>query len=98
LVLKLVPGHPEAERMGYIACELLMVETLKKGLALRNMKPEVQQAQRLAALKAGRKALAGKGDLERAWSDLREVAVYASDDPKVRGMLKSIEALRATDG
>jgi len=97
-VLKLVPGHREAKRQGYIACELVMVETLRQGLVLRNLSADVKQLRRLGAMRAARKALQGRGNLERAWIDLREVAVFAPEDKKVIELLQSIEAIRATGG
>jgi hypothetical protein len=56
-VLKLVPGHVEAERQGYIACELLMVETLRSALVLRNLSDEAKESRRKAAKREARLAL-----------------------------------------
>ncbi len=97
-VLKLAPGHAEAERGGYTACELLMVETLRHGLVLRNLRPKERQYRRQSAVRAARKALAGRGDLDRAWAALREVAIFAPDDARVAELLESMETKRATGG
>ncbi len=95
-VLKLVPGHAEAERGGYTACELLMVQTLHHGLVLRTLDPEIKKGKRLAAVRGAKKALSGRGDLDRAWSALREVAIFAPEDARVVELLQEMEARRAT--
>jgi pSer/pThr/pTyr-binding forkhead associated (FHA) protein len=97
-VLKLAPGHRQAQRRGYIACELLMVETLRGGLELRNMSDEDKKARRLLAIRVARKALQGKGSLEAAWLNLREVAIFAPQDQKLMELLQSVETLRASGG
>lgn len=97
-VLKLAPGHGPAQRQGYIACELLMVETLRGGLVLRNLSEEAKKTRRLSAIRAARKALQGTGSLEVAWLHLREVAVFAPEDEQLMELLRSVETLRASEG
>ena len=131
-VLKLAPQHGEAERRGFMACELLAVETLRGGLVLRTMDISAKQTRRTAAIRGGRKALKAVKDariaesritkippgdaqrdaetraqsaqakarrmLERAWLDLRDVAVFAPDDDKVKDLLHQVETLRASAG
>jgi hypothetical protein len=73
-----------------------MVQTLHHGLVLRTLDPETKKGKRLAAVRGAKKALSGRGDLDRAWSALREVAIFAPEDARVVELLQEMEARRAT--
>ena len=91
-VLKLTPGHVVAQRMGYRSCELLLVDTLRHGLVVRNLPEEEQMARRKEALRIARRALRGRGDLERAFRRLRRVGVFLPEDEEIAEALGAIEA------
>jgi pSer/pThr/pTyr-binding forkhead associated (FHA) protein len=77
-VLKLAPGHAEAERQGYIACELLMVETLRSALVLRNLSDEAKESRRKAAKREARLALRAVRDARKATKQWRSAGSEAS--------------------
>jgi hypothetical protein len=77
-VLKLAPGHVEAERQGYIACELLMVETLRSALVQRNLSDEAKESRRKAAKREARLALRAVRDARKATKQWRSAGSEAS--------------------
>jgi len=97
-VLKDVPNHKEAVRNGFTACEQLMIETMRRGLLLRNLSEPAKKSKRSEALKAAKLALNGRGDMALAFLLLREVAVFAPEDVKVLSALEALETRRAVGG
>jgi hypothetical protein len=61
----------EAERQGYIACELLMVETLRSALVQRNLSDEAKESRRKAAKREARLALRAVRDARKATKQRR---------------------------
>jgi pSer/pThr/pTyr-binding forkhead associated (FHA) protein len=95
-VLTLSEGHSVAQRMGYRACEQLLISRMRRGLVLRNLPADERLARRTAALKMGRQALKGRGDLARAAKRLRAVVVFMPDDKEVRALLAETELAAAS--
>ena len=70
-VLQLDPGHPDAERMGYISVEFITIQALQAGLQ-RKASSDVDRAQaKVAALTQAEEALRGQGSVRDAQKTVR---------------------------
>ena len=88
--LKVVPEHPEAERMGIISCEYLLLDTLKDGLALRVLPEAEKQRRRTGAIKLARRAQRGRANVKDAVAALQEVLVFMPSDEAITDMLQKL--------
>jgi len=82
--------------MGYRSCELLLVDTLRHGLVLRNLPEDEQMSRRKEALRIAQRALRGRGDLERAFRRLRRVGVFLPEDEEITEALAAVESRLAS--
>lgn len=89
--LRLVPDHPESERLGAVSCEYLVLDELNKGIVLRSLPEEEQQARRSAAIRTARSAVRGRSDAAAARAVLREVLVFLPEDQRVTGLLEQLK-------
>ena len=70
-VLQLDPGHPDAERMGYISVEFITIQASQAGLQ-RKASSDVDRAQaKVAALTQAEEALRGQGSIRAAQKTVR---------------------------
>ena len=70
-VLQLDPGHPDAERMGYISVEFITIQALQAGLQ-RKASSEADRSQaKLDALTQAEEALRGQGSINQAQKAVR---------------------------
>jgi pSer/pThr/pTyr-binding forkhead associated (FHA) protein len=95
-VLTLSEGHAVAQRMGYRACEQLLISRMRQGLVLRNLPVDEQLARRTVALQLGRQALTDRAGLAQAARRLRAVVVFLPEDDEVRALLAETELARAS--
>jgi len=89
--LRLVPNHPEAERLGAVSCEYLLLDELNKGIVLRSLSEEEQQSRRTAAIRTARSAVRGLSDAAAARAALREVLVFLPEDQRVTSLLEQLK-------
>jgi hypothetical protein len=89
-------GHAVAQRMGYRACEQLLISRMRQGLVLRNLPVDEQLARRTVALQLGRQALTDRAGLAQAARRLRAVVVFLPEDDEVRALLAETELARAS--
>ena len=88
--LKLVPGEAEAEKMGALSTEYLMLDTMKHGLVLRSLSGSEQQSRRSSALRLARRAIAGRADKAQAVAALTDVLIFLPEDARVQGLLAKL--------
>ena len=90
--LQIAPKHEEAERMGYLACEYLALDVLRRAVVV-NTTPEDQRRQALRdALALASRAEQGTGDLNEARDALRLALDFFPGDPKALAALAAIRA------
>jgi len=89
---RLVPGHPEARRLGVLSTENLMLSTMREGLVLRNLPEREKKSMRNQALRMGNRALSGREDRSKAIDALRNVLVVNPDDTRVRTLLGKLKS------
>ena len=70
-VLKLDPNHADAKRMGFLACEFIVIRSMKESVERNAASDEEREAAKEEALDLGNKALKGKGSLNDARSKVR---------------------------
>ncbi len=71
-VLELDPGHPDAERMGYVSVEFITIQSLQAGL-LRKASSEAERAQaKVDAMATAEQALRGQGSISEAQKAVRD--------------------------
>ncbi len=89
-VQQLDPGHPDAKRMGYVACEFIAIQRLYDGLAARSASGAQRSAARQAALDA-----VGAAQTPAAFADARVLVAAAlalePTDPALAAALASLE-------
>ncbi len=93
--LNVLPNHPEAERMGAVACEYVMLDELKKGLRLRTLSEADQQKKLRDALSLANRAVRASSSVEEktvARTALLEVEVFSPDDDRVRSLLEQLKS------
>ena len=90
--LRISPTHPEAERMGSVSCEYVMLDSINKGVLLRGLSDEVKQQRRSEAVRVGRRALRGKASVEEAREALMDVLVFAPEDEDVGSLLEQLKS------
>jgi pSer/pThr/pTyr-binding forkhead associated (FHA) protein len=84
------PAHEDAQRMARVSTEFLMFATLHRGLVLRNLPEREQRRLRMVAVKSGKSALRGRGDVKEASKMLREVLVFLPDDAQVQALVTDL--------
>jgi pSer/pThr/pTyr-binding forkhead associated (FHA) protein/tetratricopeptide (TPR) repeat protein len=92
-VQKLDPQNPMAVKMGYHACEFLVIRSLGDDLTRRSTSLDEQRAAYVAAMAAARAALAGTGGpLDDAIQGLESTRAFFPDDAPLTDLLARLEA------
>jgi pSer/pThr/pTyr-binding forkhead associated (FHA) protein/tetratricopeptide (TPR) repeat protein len=82
-VIKLDPDHEDAERMGYLACEFIAIQTLQERVN-KDAASDAEKAEtKAAALEAAEVALAGDGSLADAREEVRVALTLLPDDKEL---------------
>lgn len=89
-MLAQTPAHENAQRMARVSTEFLMFATLRRGLVLRSLPEREQRRLRMEAVKTGKAALRGRGDVKEASKMLREVLVFLPDDAQVQALVTEL--------
>ena len=88
---KLVPGHPEARRLGVLSTENLVLAVLREGLVLRNLPDQDKKSMKSQAFRLAKQALAGRGDRKDAVTALRNVMIFSPDDQRAKSLLYKLD-------
>ena len=70
-VLRLDPNHADAKRMGFVACEFIVIRELSESVQRNAASGEQRLEAKEEALELGRAALKGKGNLSEARTKVR---------------------------
>jgi len=103
--LKLAPDHRVARRLGYVSCEQVALDRLRTELRATQTERSVQADVRNQAVKLGRAASKGKGDLVDALATVDLARSFYPDHRELSGLHQRLLALdderlqaRATPG
>lgn len=86
------PGHPNAERMGAVACEYVVLDSLNRGVRLRGMSEDEQRQLRKAAFKRAKDALRGRDSVPDSIRAVMDVQVIDPDNERARSLIKQLKA------
>ena len=91
--LKLAPEHRVARRLGYLSCEQVALDSLRTELRATQTERSVQADVRSSAVKLGRAATRGKGDLVDAFSAVELARTFYPDHRELSGLHQRLQAL-----
>jgi len=91
-VQKLSPNNATATKMGYHACEFMVVQAMYNSLAARTGAMAEQQEAREAALALADDALERRGSLSQAVSAIKDVQQFFPDDAELDDTLSALQS------
>jgi tetratricopeptide (TPR) repeat protein len=94
-VLQLDPGNPDAERMGYIACEAIAMATIRTTLEARSASEAERSSAKAAALAAVEEARTDAGKIPAAAEAVDRALSLNAEDPELLAAAEWIGERRA---
>ncbi len=93
-VQRMHPSNATATKMGYIACELLVAQSLYETIARRDTTRTERGEVRESSLAKAANAISGKGSLRAARADLDEALGYFPEDEDLLAARQQVERER----
>jgi pSer/pThr/pTyr-binding forkhead associated (FHA) protein/tetratricopeptide (TPR) repeat protein len=93
-VQKLSPNNATATKMGYHACEFMVVQAMYNTITQRSSTMAEQQESREAALALANDALSNRGNLGQATTAVQAALEFFPDDGELRDLLSRLQSRR----
>lgn len=90
-ILKMDPGHEDAERMGYVACEFIAIQAMQDVVEQAAASEADKKVARQEALAMGKAALDGKANLGDARDAVRQALRLNPDDEDLAALSKQLQ-------
>jgi hypothetical protein len=91
-VQQLDPGHPDAERMGYVACEFIAMQAMYESLQLRSASASERANARSAALASVAAAMSDASQITAARTALQAALALAPGDAELLAAAAQLDA------